>query len=152
MGGGPAVPTDESLYATARRTVLEELPHFTPLTVKAALTEKKYRAIGGTFAFKQPLDTFIEGLHRRTLDLHNDWEKHGALGKKTRDAAIQEMLLRLRWDDSDDRARAKLSRIVGTIWDDLEKVDVNANPPSSALWLKDEGDIACLIDASSIVQ
>jgi len=34
------------------------------------------------------------------------------------------MLLRLRWDDSDATARARLSEIVGRIWDGLEGVDL----------------------------
>merc|ERR1719223_1430651 len=48
------------------------------------------------------------------------------------------MLLRLRWDDKDHKARRKLAAIVGRIWDALEGVDLTEKPPlSSALWLDD---------------
>merc|ERR1712050_454800 len=59
-------------------------------------------------------------------------------GDDARNDAVAEMLLRLRWDDSDDRARAKLSQIVARIWDGLEGVDLaDKSPLSSALWLDD---------------
>jgi len=54
---------------------------------------------------------------------------------------VEEMLLRLRWDDSDDMARRKLTKIIARIWDDLEGVDLTGQPPlSSALWLDDDDD------------
>jgi len=61
--------------------------------------------------------------------------------------AVEEMLLRLRWDDTDDRARAKLSQIVARIWNGLEGVDLTGKPPlPSALWLHDASitdSVAC---------
>jgi len=67
------------------------------------------------------------------------------IGRKTaepevRAAAVNEMLLRLRWDDRDELARAKLTRIVACIWDGLEGRPVPFEPPSSALWLDDGKD------------
>jgi len=111
------------------------------MTVKEALTDKEYRKRGGVFRFPSPLDTFIRGLHRRTSDLHADWMDsvdHETSGDAARTAAVAEMLLRLRWDDKDDKARVKLSKMVATIWDGLEGVDQSAAEPiSSALWLDD---------------
>lgn len=91
------------------------------------------------------MDTFVEGLHRRTLDLHLEWAAEAGrstAGPEARAKAVEEMLLRLRWDDRDPRARVKLSRIVALIWDDLEGAGPGM-PLSSALWLHDdapEGD------------
>jgi len=62
-------------------------------------------------------------------------------GDQARQEAVEEMLLRLRWDDSDEKARKKLSKIVARIWDDLEGVDMSGCAPlSSALWLDDENN------------
>lgn len=62
-------------------------------------------------------------------------------GEEARREAVAEMLLRLRWDDKDHKARRKLAAIVGRIWDALEGVDLTEKPPlSSALWLDDAGD------------
>jgi len=114
------------------------------MTVKEALTDKEYRKRGGVFRFPSPLDTFIRGLHRRTSDLHADWMDsvdHETSGDAARTAAVAEMLLRLRWDDKDDKARVKLSKMVATIWDGLEGVDQSATEPiSSALWLDEVED------------
>jgi hypothetical protein len=96
-------------------------------------------------------------LHRRTADLHQDWKVRLARDTSTTEArveAIEEMLLRLRWDDSNDSARAKLSSIIGRIWDGLEGVDLTEKTPlSSALWLDDEGmmptQASCLKSAST---
>jgi hypothetical protein len=143
--GAPANPVDAALHHKAslrvwRRTMNCRIT----MTTKEALTDKEYRKRGGKFAFPSPLDTFIRGLHRRTEDLHRDWRTR--MNKKTsgdeaHEEAVEEMLLRLRWDDSDSRARAKLKQIVGRIWDDLEGVDLTARPPlSSALWLDDDCD------------
>ncbi|CAK0817473.1 unnamed protein product [Prorocentrum cordatum] len=53
------------------------------------------------------------------------------------------MLLRLRWDDADAGARARLSEIVGRIWDGLQGVDLaEAAPIPSALWLGAGGGTA----------
>jgi hypothetical protein len=92
------------------------------------------------------LDTFIRGLHRRTADLHQDWTgrlKRKTSGEEARSEAVAEMLLRLRWDDTDDKARAKLSKIVARIWDGLEGLDLTDRQPlSSALWLEDIEGVA----------
>lgn len=84
------------------------------------MADKEYRKRGGKFAFPSPLDTFVRGLHRRTTDLHNDWKVRlhkETSGDDARRQAVAEMLLRLRWDDSNDAARAKLSLLVERIWD-----------------------------------
>mmetsp|Transcript_145095 Transcript_145095/g.404247 ORF Transcript_145095/g.404247 Transcript_145095/m.404247 type:complete len:1306 (-) Transcript_145095:182-4099(-) len=142
--GAPANPVDPALHHKAmlrvwRRTMKVGLK----TTVKEALADKEYRRRGGRFAFPSPLDTFVRGLHRRTADLHRDWRerlRRDTAGDEARREAVAEMLLRLRWDDNDDRARAKLSHIVARIWDGLEGVDLSGRPPlSSALWL-DSGD------------
>jgi len=68
-----------------------------------------------------------------------DWKERlhrDTSGDTAREEAVGEMLLRLRWDDSNVMARAKLSQIVGRIWDGLEGIDLEGRPPlSSALWL-----------------
>jgi len=137
--GAGAVPKNENLYADARAYVLNEETREFPMTVKMALVEKKYRAMGGTFAFRSPLDTFIEGLHRRTKDLHEDFVRQGRNGRSVRKEAIDEMLLRLRWDDSNNQHRVKLSQIIKCIWDGLQGVK-SKETISSALWLNDDDD------------
>merc|ERR1712232_155635 len=138
--GAPAHPADPALHHKAmlrvwRRTMKVRIS----MTTKEALADKEYRRRGGKFAFPSPMDTFVRGLHQRTADLHADWRER--LGRETsgddaRNEAVAEMLLRLRWDDNDDRARAQLSRIIGRIWDGLEGVDLKSAPPiASALWL-----------------
>jgi len=140
--GAPANPVDTALHHKAmlrvwRRTMKAGVS----MTIKEALADKEYRKRGGTFAFPSPMDTFIRGLHRRTIDLHQDWKvrlQRETSGEEARREAVAEMLLRLRWDDRDQTARKKLSAIVGRIWDDLEGVDLTSKPPiSSALWLDD---------------
>jgi hypothetical protein len=141
--GSPANPTDLALHHKAylrvwRRTMGCRIT----TTTKEALTDKEYRKRGGRFVFPSPLDTFIRGLHRRTADLHKDWIERlqkSTSGDQARQEAVEEMLLRLRWDDSDETARKKLSKIVARIWDDLEGIDVSGYAPlSSALWLDDD--------------
>jgi hypothetical protein len=143
--GAPANPTDLALHHKAylrvwRRTMGCRIT----TTTKEALTDKEYRKRGGRFVFPSPLDTFVRGLHRRTVDLRNDWIgrlRKDTSGDQARQEATEEMLLRLRWDDSDEKARKKLSKIVARIWDDLEGVDVSGYAPvSSALWLEDDAD------------
>merc|ERR1712187_177708 len=85
--------------------------------------------------FASPLDTFIEGLHRRTRDLHEESLRKQS---RTREEAVNEMLLRLRWNDDCIQSRNKLSQIVGRIWDGLEGVKSSDGPVSSALWLIDD--------------
>mmetsp|Transcript_80865 Transcript_80865/g.143201 ORF Transcript_80865/g.143201 Transcript_80865/m.143201 type:complete len:1486 (+) Transcript_80865:71-4528(+) len=140
--GAPAQPMDAALHHKAmlrvwRRTMGVRLS----MTTKEALADKEYRKRGGKFKFPSPLDTFIRGLHRRTSDLHEDWTNRlqkSTSGDAAREEAVAEMLLRLRWDDTDDKARTKLSQIVARIWDGLEGVDLTDKPPlSSALWLDD---------------
>jgi hypothetical protein len=78
------------------------------MTVKEALADKEYRKRGGKFKFPSPMDTFIRGLHRRTADLHADWIgrlQRETAGEAARNEAVAEMLLRLRWDDSDEGPR-----------------------------------------------
>jgi len=86
-----------------------------------ALADKEYRSRGGTFAFPSPLDTFVRGLHRRTQDLHEDWqfEGRGTAGEEAKGEAVAEMLLRLRWDESQVGSRVKLSLLVARIWGEL---------------------------------
>lgn len=137
--GKPAAPADKELHAKARRKVFAEMSKHR-LTEKEALADKEYRAMGGSFAFLGRLDTFVEGLHRRTYDLHAAWHREGrSSGPEARDAAVEEMLLRLRWDDNNAQARAKLSSIIACIWDGCEGQEaVGSSLPSSALWLVDE--------------
>jgi len=136
--GCAAEPTDAALYQEVQQ-VMHRRFHSMPYPVKAGLTDKNYRRRGGKFEFPSRLDSFIDGLHLRTKGLREAWVKRG---RKTdtpevRAAAVSEMLLRLRWDDSDDLARTKLTRIVACIWDGLEGRPAPADPPSSALWLDD---------------
>lgn len=58
-------------------------------------------------------------------------------GEAARAAAVDEMLLRLRWDDRDKGARIRLSMIVSRIWDGLEGIE-SGKPIPSALWLTDD--------------
>jgi len=141
--GAPANPVDPALHHKAalrvwRRTMNARVT----MTVREALADKEYRKRGGRFAFPSPLDTFVRGLHRRTRDLHKDWKervRRETSGEAARKEAVEEMLLRLRWDDSNERARAKLSQIVARIWDGLEGLDLSGRPPlPSALWLDAE--------------
>lgn len=136
LWGGPAVPTDEALYEKAKQSV----PWEGSVVLRAALANKAYRALGGRFVFPSRIDSFIEGLHRRTQDLHKacgggQAESEQRAGLRQR--AVAEMLLRLRWDDSDDGARARLSRIVAQIWDHLDGQDAGSAAIPSALWLEE---------------
>merc|ERR1712050_344860 len=99
--GSAATPSDERLHEKVRREVHQ--CHFAlPLVVKEALSDKEYRKRGGRFVFPTRLDTFIPGLHRRTKDLHESWRQEGRVsGPEARALAVEEMLLRLRWDDED---------------------------------------------------
>eukprot|EP00405_Crypthecodinium_cohnii_P008665 CAMPEP_0206427416 /NCGR_PEP_ID=MMETSP0324_2-20121206/5023_1 /ASSEMBLY_ACC=CAM_ASM_000836 /TAXON_ID=2866 /ORGANISM="Crypthecodinium cohnii, Strain Seligo" /LENGTH=1420 /DNA_ID=CAMNT_0053892683 /DNA_START=234 /DNA_END=4496 /DNA_ORIENTATION=+ len=152
--GAPANPTDPTLHKKAmlrvwRRTMKVRIS----MTMKEALADKEYRKRGGTFAFPSPLDTFIRGLHRRTMDLHSDWEvrlRKDTSGEAAKAEAVEEMLLRLRWDDSDNVARSKLKLLVGRIWDGLEGVDLSCKKPlSSALWLDENDEIPAAASARS---
>jgi len=142
--GGAATPCNETLYMQAKRNASARHPN-SRLSVKMAHVDKQYRALGGTFEFPGPFDTFIEGLHQRTYDLHAEWAKERSLSNdkdvhaNNREEAVQEMLLRLRWDDHDVKARAKLSFIIENIWDGLSGVETK--PVSSALWLSDENSV-----------
>lgn len=145
--GAPANPVDLNLHHKAMLRVQRRLMKVNAsMTIKEALADKEYRRRGGKFAFPSPLDTFIRGLHRRTMDLHNDWKvrlHRETAGTVARDEAIEEMLLRLRWEDGNGAARAKLSLLVGRIWDGLEGLDLSAAAPlSSALWLDGEDRVA----------
>lgn len=137
MWGSPAAPTDKPLHEQVRHEVHQQHRGLS-LVVKEALTDKEYRLRGGRFAFPTHVDTFILGLHRRTKDLHAHWRmKHKASGERRKEAAIQELLLRLPWDDSDKQARDKLSKILACIWDSLEGTIHKGKPLPSALWLDD---------------
>jgi len=134
--GEPAVPTDEALYEKAKQSV----PWQGSVTLRAALANKAYRALGGRFAFPSRVDSFIEGLHRRTQDLHKAWVGGQARDDRNTSAslrrkAVAEMLLRLRWDDSDDGARARLIRILEQIWDRLEGREAAPAALASAIWV-----------------
>merc|ERR1712232_392043 len=154
--GAPAHPVDVALHRKAmlrvwRRTMKVRIS----MTMKEALADKEYRKRGGKFKFPSPLDTFIRGLHKRTSDLHDDWKlrlQKETAGEEARKEAVAEMLLRLRWDDTDSRARSKLSKIVARIWDALEGLDVAVMPPiSSALWLEDDSEplLMCQVAGAS---
>jgi len=136
LWGAPAAPVDEALYAKVYQSVSG------PTTLKAALADKEYRRRGGSFAFSSRLDTFVEGLHRRTRDLQQEWR--GTRRSEGRDClrelAVEEMLLRLRWDDSDARARANLSKMVAQIWAGLEGYELEGGSVPSALWLDGASD------------
>eukprot|EP00928_Gymnodinium_smaydae_P023567 TRINITY_DN19400_c0_g1_i2.p1 TRINITY_DN19400_c0_g1~~TRINITY_DN19400_c0_g1_i2.p1 ORF type:complete len:802 (+),score=110.22 TRINITY_DN19400_c0_g1_i2:216-2621(+) len=155
--GSQAYPVDHDLYRKAAMRVQRRMSraHVTT-TTKEALTEKEYRKRGGKFAFPSPMDTFIRGLHHRTRELRDDWInrlKKETAGCSARQEAVAEMLLRLRWDDSNDMAREKLSRIIGRIWSGLEGLDVSELPPiSSALWLADPESNARDIEIAHNIQ
>lgn len=141
MWGTQALPIDKALYDQARRDVHQQQRALSDkeLVVKEALSDKEYRRRGGRFAFPTHVDTFVPGLHRRTKDLHSHWKRKGkAGGSHAREAAVEELLLRLPWDDSDQQARAKLSKILACIWSGLEGLDRSGEPLSSALWLGDD--------------
>lgn len=133
MWGAAATPRDRSLYNEVR-SVVHRRHALEFLAVKDALTEKEYRRRGGIFAFPTPLDTFIPGLHQRTRDLHRDWARTRTMTEGLREEAIDEMLLRLCWDDRDKRARRTLKKIIGQIWDGLENLPTG-EPIPSALWV-----------------
>jgi len=142
--GSPAHPVDTALHHKAKLRIFRRHPRLS-MSRKEALADKEYRARGGAFYFPSPLDTFIRGLHRRTQDLHEDWSSEGrdTSNEETHQEAVAEMLLRLRWDDRNSAARAKLSLLVERIWNGLEGVDLSGIAPlSSALWLDDAGEIA----------
>jgi len=138
MWGAPAAPVDERLHVEVRREV-HQRHSMLPLVLKEALSDKEYRQRGGRFAFPTHLDTFVPGLHRRTKDLHEQWKQEGGTaGSEVRASAVEELLLRLRWDDRDQQARSKLSKILARIWDGLEGVASQGKPLSSALWIDDD--------------
>lgn len=137
--GAAAEPEDRVLHRQAHQAVVKQDPALT-CSVREALADKEYRQRGGTFAFSTHLDTFIHGLHRRTRDLHEFWRQSGlrTAGVAACDAGVGELLLRLRWDDRDSRARVKLSRIIARLWRSLEGAEEGADGSlSSALWLED---------------
>merc|ERR1711904_732936 len=145
--GAPAEPVDTVLHKKAKMRVSRRYMKVQmSMCMKEALADKEYRKRGGKFAFPSPLDTFIRGLHRRTADLHNDWKVRvgrDTSGDEARAEAVEEMLLRLRWDDRDESARIKLKSIVARIWDALEGVDLTGKAPlSSALWIDDDDMMA----------
>merc|ERR1719215_461323 len=141
LWGEPAVPTDEALYEKAKQSI--PWPGWPrSIVMRTALTNKVYRALGGRFVFPSRIDSFIEGLHRRTEQLHRAWALGRADGRRRADLqqrAVAEMLLRLRWDDSDDGARVRLSRILAQIWDRLDGQDTGSAAIPSALWLDEAG-------------
>merc|ERR1719359_1934740 len=113
--GAPAEAVDAALLKKARMRVSRRYMKVQmSVSMKEALADKEYRKRGGKFAFPSPLDTFIRGLHRRTADLHQDWRVRVARdmsSAESRAEAIEEMLLRLRWDDRDEVACKKLKSI-----------------------------------------
>jgi hypothetical protein len=138
MWGACALPIDKHLHDQARRDI-HQLHSTLPLVVKEALSDKEYRKRGGRFAFPTQVDTFIPGLHRRTKDLHAHWKKQGrSAGEQACDAAVRELLLRLPWDDDDECARRKLTKILANIWRGLEDPSLVGDAVSSALWLEDD--------------
>merc|ERR1711862_340141 len=138
MWGTCAVPVDQQLYGRARHDIHQRY-NMLPLVVKEALSDKEYRKRGGRFAFPTHVDTFIPGLHRRTKDLHTHWKQQGkSAGARACDAAVQELFLRLPWDDEDECARRKLTKILTNIWKGLENPSEVGDALSSALWLEDE--------------
>jgi len=137
MWGASAAPVNAQLHEEVRHEVHQRHAGL-DLIMKETLSDKEYRRRGGHFAFPSQLDTFIPGLHRRTQDLHREMSKQGSnSGAEARVRAVEEMLLRIRWDDRDGKARCKLSKIVACIWDDLEGVPLDGQVLTSALWIED---------------
>lgn len=135
--GAAAAPVDAQLHDEVRQEIHRRHAEL-DLVMKETLSDKEYRRRGGHFAFPSTLDTFIPGLHRRTQDLYREMNKQGSTaGAEARSRAVEEMLLRLRWDDRDNKARCKLSKIVACIWDDLEGVPLHGQVLTSALWIDD---------------
>lgn len=143
LWGAAATPLDGALYAECERWANAKY-HTMVAPVKAGYTNKEYRKRGGVFEFPTRLDTFIDGLHCVTRDLHRTWSRNGRRtgGARMRSAAVGELSLRLRWDDRDAAARVKLSKIVSRIWDSLEGCPVDEAPPlPSALWIDDSDSV-----------
>jgi hypothetical protein len=104
--------------------------HFATVSRVDAATEKEYRLRGGTFSFALG-DTFIQGLHQRTRDLLSDWTVAGRVSPTDPKTAemVEEMLLRLRWDDRVPGAREKLSALLEFLW----KAHLKIGPTTSSL-------------------
>jgi len=114
--GKAAEPDDRQLHAKARETVLKR-QHFPSVVSIESHTEKEYRSLGGTYSFPDPQrDTFIVGLHGRIEALYREWSDASMLQKKSVDEAVQESMLRIRWDDRIPGAREKLTHIVRFLW------------------------------------
>lgn len=117
MWGDEASVDDPVMYRESRLHVLS-LKHYDSVSLIDAETDKEYKARGGTFSFA-PGDTFIPGLHQRTKNLVAEWQRKGIpLSEKTphTEEAVEEMLLRLKWDDRVPGAKEKLARIVEFLW------------------------------------
>jgi len=139
--GVQAEPLDRSLHAEAKTTAYKRY-NTLPIHTKEGLAEKEYRKRGGKFAFPSSLDTFIPGLHARAKYLHTTWQQKGHLvgSSRVRKMAVDELLLRLRWDDTNDTQRRKLTKIIRRIWDSLSYTSGTDEPISSAVWLDDGSD------------
>eukprot|EP01124_Arcella_intermedia_P029695 TRINITY_DN6350_c0_g1_i1.p1 TRINITY_DN6350_c0_g1~~TRINITY_DN6350_c0_g1_i1.p1 ORF type:complete len:571 (-),score=166.41 TRINITY_DN6350_c0_g1_i1:93-1805(-) len=114
--GHEAQVDQPGLYRQCREQVLS-LAHYPTVAAIDAQTDKAYKKAGGTFTFAYG-DTFIPGLHRKTLDLLREWQ--GSRGVSAKNPlvleAVEEMLMRLRWDSRVPGAEKKLRDIVEFLW------------------------------------
>jgi len=109
--GNAAVPDNPREYRQARRRVCAR-GRYTNQALLAAATDREYASTGGLFSFPHPEegDTYIEGLHARVEALRRD---NPTLSPE---AAVTELLLRVRWDPRQPRARELLSTILRLLW------------------------------------
>eukprot|EP00039_Didymoeca_costata_P004643 m.75040 g.75040 ORF g.75040 m.75040 type:complete len:134 (+) comp12488_c0_seq3:3682-4083(+) len=96
MSSTPSTPTCMYTYISLLCSLLVVQANGIALATE---TEKAYKLAGGTYTFGKG-DTYLPGLHARTKFLADAWRK--AKGKRfakveTKEA-VEEMLLRLRWD------------------------------------------------------
>eukprot|EP00005_Dracoamoeba_jomungandri_P004295 CAMPEP_0174258760 /NCGR_PEP_ID=MMETSP0439-20130205/7696_1 /TAXON_ID=0 /ORGANISM="Stereomyxa ramosa, Strain Chinc5" /LENGTH=1072 /DNA_ID=CAMNT_0015342387 /DNA_START=177 /DNA_END=3391 /DNA_ORIENTATION=- len=111
--GNQALPDDPSLFEKARRMVLKKQHYLSAVEIDSQ-SVKQYYLLGGSFSFA-PGDTYIPGLHERTKMLQIEWKRKGI--RKPVEAAVEEMLMRLRWDKSVPGAKRRLSNIIAFLWD-----------------------------------
>eukprot|EP01106_Pelomyxa_sp_JSP_P017310 TRINITY_DN6954_c0_g1_i1.p1 TRINITY_DN6954_c0_g1~~TRINITY_DN6954_c0_g1_i1.p1 ORF type:complete len:150 (-),score=38.22 TRINITY_DN6954_c0_g1_i1:192-584(-) len=128
------------MFWRARRSVIAG--RCRAITIDAEAT-KQYRKLGGTFHFEYG-DTFIKGLHQRTRDYWEETRGHHTGSKQgqqqqgaprvARDLAVEEILLRLKWDERVPGARTRLERIIGLLWDTLTKTPTSETCVPSSLY------------------
>eukprot|EP01090_Pellita_catalonica_P018975 TRINITY_DN6297_c0_g2_i1.p1 TRINITY_DN6297_c0_g2~~TRINITY_DN6297_c0_g2_i1.p1 ORF type:complete len:655 (-),score=131.08 TRINITY_DN6297_c0_g2_i1:90-1997(-) len=119
------------LHKQARREVLKttSMAMENVITIDS-LTEKRYKELGGTYSWPSESDTFIQGLHARTKALRIEWSQAGK--DLSEDAAVDEMLLRLRWDTRLHKTKPRLENIIRFLWNAYtHKGPKKSNIPSS---------------------